>query len=82
MSIDSLFEKFANYITERISTFVAFLFFLFTAGAVYGAIVMSKSVGYGTYLLIIPAALGLIAYYHRGASLVLFVLFLIFFVIL
>ncbi|MFH1256935.1 MAG: hypothetical protein V1494_06625 [Candidatus Diapherotrites archaeon] len=75
---DSWFDKLSDYVTGTISGFVAFLFFLFAAGAVYGALIVAKGSPFGGYLIVLPAVLGLITYYSRDIALVVFVFFLLF----
>jgi len=69
---DNFFEKVENYITGGISTFVAFLFFLVTIGALYGFFVASKKGDYQEWFLIAPAIAGLIAYYNRAFAIAVF----------
>ncbi len=70
--VDGWIERVERYITGTISSFVAFLFFLFALGAMYGAVVISKSDELGIYLIIALALIGLIAYYSRTFSLIIF----------
>ncbi len=63
--VDQYFDKFSSWLSERIAAFVAFLFFLFAAGAFYGTFIVSRFPEYGFYLLAAPIVLALIAYYNR-----------------
>lgn len=69
---DKYFEKASAWLGERISRFVSFLFLLFFAGAIYGAVIVSKFPGHSIYLLGAPALLALVAYYNRIVAAVLF----------
>ncbi len=79
--VDNWFGKISDYVTGGISSFVAFLFFVFAAGAIYGSLAISKS-QLGTYLIIAPAIIGLIAYYNRGFSIIMFAGIILVFVVL
>ncbi|MBU0662051.1 MAG: hypothetical protein ABH854_03920 [Candidatus Diapherotrites archaeon] len=81
-TLDRWIARFVGHVTKQISTVVAALFLLFALGAVYGSLVTARQHELGTWLLIAPAALGLLAYYSRGFALALFVLIVIFFAIL
>lgn len=81
-TVDKLFERLSNYVTRRISVFVAFLFFIFTLGSVYGSWIIIRKAPLAEILIIIPALMGLLAYYNRsfataifGAIILLFVIF-------
>jgi len=76
--IDSWYEKIMGYITNRISSFVAFLFFLFAIGAVFGICVAMRWPHLASWIVIIPAVIGLIAYYNRTFATVMFFLLLVF----
>lgn len=79
--VDGWVEKVLDYVTAQISSFVAFLFLLFSAGAVYGSAITSRQHELGTWLLIAPAVLGLIAYYSRTFALAVFALLILLIVI-
>lgn len=70
---DRLFARLSNWLSERIAAFVAFLFVLFGAGAIYGAAIVPRFPGYEPYLLIAPFGVALLAYYSRGLAIALFV---------
>jgi len=72
---DNWFQKIEDYITSGISRFVAFLFFLVTLGAVLGYIVAIR--GEGEYLILVPAAAGILSYYSRDFAVAAFGLFVI-----
>lgn len=78
---DRYFAKISKWLGERISAFVAFLFLLFAAGALYGTFIVSRLPQYSPYLLGAPIALALIAYYNRTAAVVLFAGIVLLFVI-
>ncbi len=80
--IDSFFVGVADYIGKQISRFVAFLFFVFTAGAVYGALLAYRQVQFAELFIILPAALGIIAYYNRTFALVIFIAVVLLFVVI
>ena len=69
---DDFFKKIETRITEKISTFVAFLFFLITLGTFFGFMVASKHGEYQQWLLILPAVAGLFAYYNRAFAIAAF----------
>lgn len=60
---DNVFKKVEDYITKSIQSFVAFLFILVSIGAVIGYLVAQKPGS--EWLVLVPAAAGLIAYYNR-----------------
>lgn len=79
--IDSLFQRVVGYVGKQISTFVAFLFFLFTAGVAFGVFISMRFPELVPYFVIAPAIMGLIAYYNRTVATILFVaLILVFFI--
>ena len=82
MKVDEILTRISNYVTGTISSFVAFLFFLFALGAIYGALIVSRYPHLGIYLIIAPALVGLIAYYSRTFSLIIFAGVVLFFLIL
>jgi low affinity Fe/Cu permease len=69
---DRLFGKLSGWLGRKISTFVAFLFLLFAAGAFYGSLIVPRAGQWGALLLIAPLALALVAYYNRGVAVILF----------
>jgi len=70
---DKLFGKLSGWLGKQISTFVAFLFLLFAAGAFYGSFIVPKAGQWGALLLAAPLALALVAYYSRGIAVILFI---------
>ena len=78
---DRFFSKASGWLSERISAFVAFLFLLFGAGALYATFVVPRISGYEPYLLAAPFLLALIAYYNRTVATVLFIGLLIMFIV-
>ncbi len=78
---DRYFAKVSAWLSERIAAFVAFLFLLFAAGAVYGTVIVPKFPQYEFYLVAAPIGLALIAYYNRGVATVLFAGLVLLFVI-
>ena len=80
--VDSAFKRILDYVGKGIQTFVAFLFFIFAAGAIFGYLVILGKLPYGEFLIILPAALGLIAYYNRMFAVFLFVIFILGFFLL
>jgi len=69
---DRYFARVSNWLGERIAAFVAFLFLLFAAGAIYGALIVPRFPEYSALLLAAPVAIALVAYYNRTAATVLF----------
>lgn len=74
---DPWLEKLSAYITASISSFVAFLFFVLTVGMIFGFIAVKRFPDISTWLILLPAILGLFAYYNRDFALFFFFLFLI-----
>lgn len=79
---DNWYDRIATYVSEQISTFVAFLFILFTIGAAYGVFFAAKFPHLVVPAILAPAFIGLVAYYNRVFATIMFVLFLIAFIIL
>jgi H+/gluconate symporter-like permease len=82
---DDLFNKIIDYVQGGIATFVAFLFLLITLGAIFGALVVTRSgglSGIAPILLITPALLGFVAYYNRDFAVAIFALLFLFFIFL
>ncbi len=82
---DDLFGKIVDYVSGGIATFVAFLFLLITLGAIFGALVVAHAGTVGgivPFILIAPAALGVLAYYNRDFAIAIFILLLLFFIFL
>ncbi len=71
-TIDKAFDKFSSYLSDRISTFVAFLFVLIAVGAFYGYLVVPRFPEISIYLLLTPLGLALVAYYNRTFATILF----------
>lgn len=78
---DRYFSRISGWLSERISAFVAFLFLLFGAGAVYATFIVPRLPEFAPYLLAAPFVLALIAYYNRTAATILFAALLLFFVL-
>lgn len=77
---DSAFDRILHYTTGKIATFVAFMFFLIAAGAIYAVIVTRAPLDtISSVLILAPAITGLLAYSNRDAALIIFFLFLVFF---
>ena len=68
--VDSAFQKILNYVGKQISNFVAFLFLLFTAGIAFGMYVTHNYPEYSGLFILIPALLGLVAYYNRTVAII------------
>jgi ABC-type multidrug transport system fused ATPase/permease subunit len=80
-SVDQWFNKVLEYIGQKISTFIAFLFFLFTMGAVFGAVSIVRFPEYAPIMIFAPAALGLVAYYNRTIATIAFIVLIVLFII-
>lgn len=78
--IDNRLTSLTDYLGAQISRFVAFLFLLFAAGAIFGAFVYTTYPKYGLWFILAPIVLGLIAYYSRTFAIILFAIFAAFFV--
>ena len=79
--VDKYFDRVSSWLSERIAAFVAFLFLLFGAGAIYGAVIVPRFSQYGFYLLGAPLVLALIAYYNRPAATLTFAGLVLFFAV-
>ncbi len=77
-TIDLWYTKIMSSITAGVSSFVAFLFFLFTIGAFFGLITAMRWPHLASWIVIIPAIIGLIAYYNRTFATAVFFLLIIF----
>jgi len=76
-TVDNWFEKIQKYVTGKIGSFAAFLFFLYAAGALTAIIVISKYPQQVGLVVLIPAVAGAIAYYNRAfATIAFFILIL------
>src|SRR3989338_2108204 len=73
--IEGWINRLIGYVTSQIRTFVAFLFFVFTLGAILGILIMYKAPQYAGLLVLAPAVMGLLAYYNTVVAIVLFILF-------
>jgi hypothetical protein len=78
---DKYFSRISEWLSARISAFVAFLFLLFGAGALYATFIIPRLPEFGPYLLAAPFVLALIAYYNRTAATILFAGLLLMFVL-
>lgn len=79
---DDWYKKIQDYLTKKIGTFVAFLFVLFSMGALIAIIIMSKYPQHAFLVALIPAIAGIIAYYNRAfATGIFFVLIIAMFII-
>ncbi len=79
---DNWYDQVATYVSEQVSTFVAFIFFIITLGAIYGALVAARNPALEPILIIAPAVLGLVAFYNRDIATLFFALFIVAFIIL
>ncbi len=73
---DKWFKKILTYITKKIQTFVAFLFLLISIGMLLGYLAVIHTGENAIFFMIIPACLGLLAYFNRDLAIIFFVLFL------
>lgn len=80
-NFDDWVNKLLGFVSKQISIFVAFLFFIFTLGAVYGWFLISIGTQYVEYLIILPAVMGIIAYYNRIFAIAVFVIVLAFLIL-
>ena len=74
--VDKIFGRVMDYIGEKIAKLVAFMLLIITIGAIFGFYVAQKS-GNPLFLLI-PACLGIVAYYERDIATLIFVGILLF----
>lgn len=63
---DNWFAKIEDYIGQSISTFAASIFLIFTMGAVFGHLFTQTNPN----LLVVPAVLGVLAYYNRAFAVI------------
>lgn len=71
--VDSWFEKIQDYVTEVIGAFVAFLFLIFALGAGFALFVAKQWPDKAFFIVLIPAASGLLAYYNRTYATLVFI---------
>ena len=76
-ALDRLFKSISDYAARGIQNFVAFMFFLVTVGAVFGYFVTKLALPFGEWLILVPAVLGIVAYYSRTLAIFIFVFFLL-----
>ena len=74
--IVDFFQKIGDFITDGISKFIASLFVLISIGAVLGYFAAQKG-GMFTWLIILPAIIGLFAFYNRGFAIFAFLLIIL-----
>ena len=74
---DPWFNKIENYVTAKIGSFVAFLFFLIAMGAGIALFVIERWPEAAPMAVIIPAIAGIVAYYNRTFALIMFVLLIV-----
>ena len=80
--IDSWYKKIQDYLTKKIGTFVAFMFFLYAIGALTTILVMTKYPQHIYLIVIIPAIAGVISYYNRAfATATFFLIMLLIFLV-
>jgi len=75
---DSWFKKIQTYVTQKIGTFVAFLFLIFALGAVITIQIMTRWPQYSHLVVILPLLAGIISYYNRAVATFFFFLFIFF----
>lgn len=75
---DSWYEKVKGYVTKKVSTFVAFIFLLIALGVVVGIQATHYFSGAAWGIVIIPAGIGIIAYYNRAFATILFMIMMLF----
>ena len=80
--VDRWFQGVLNYVGKTVSTFVAFLYFILTIGMLIGWVVTFRAPEAMPLLAMLPAAIGLLAYYNRVFATIAFVGFLVLFVFL
>lgn len=80
-SFDAWVNKVLGYVSKQISVFVAFLFFVFTLGAVYSWFLISMGTQYIEYLIVLPAVMGIIAYYNRAFAIAVFIIVIAFMIL-
>lgn len=71
---DDWFKKVEDWITKSIKGFVAAIFFLVGVGAIIGALAISSN---HSWIIFLPFALGLLAYYSRDFAVVILALIVI-----
>lgn len=74
---DGLFTKVEKYVTQKIGTFVAFLFLIFTLGAVISIQVSARWPEQTHLVVILPLLAGLVSYYNRAIASFFFSVFII-----
>ena len=74
---DDILKSIIKRVTGAVSSFVAFLFFVFTAGMLFGLYLSQID----PVFLFLPPVLGLVAYYNEKLALLLFAGLLILFLL-
>lgn len=75
--VDNWLSSALKWATKTIGAFIAFLFFVFTAGMLFALYISQID----PVFLFLPPAMGLLAYYNEKIALLLFAGLLIFFVL-
>ena len=73
-----IIENLVKTTTKTISRVVAFMFFVFTAGMLFGLFIQNSA---HPWLLFIPPILGLLAFYSETIAILIFVLTLVIFIL-
>lgn len=75
--VDSWYDQVLAFVSQQISSFVAFLFLMFSAGAFYGAWVSARWHSDLHLFLLAPIAMAVIAYYNRTFATIVLILILV-----
>lgn len=74
---DNWFTKIEKYVTQKIGTFVAFLFLIFAMGAIITIQVMTRWPQHSYLVVVLPLIAGVISYYNRAIASFFFILFML-----
>ncbi len=75
-AVDQFLSSIVKTFTTSIKSFVAFLFFVFSAGMLFGLFISKVD----AVFLFLPPLLGLVAYYNEKVALLAFAALVVFFI--
>ncbi|MDO8634394.1 MAG: hypothetical protein Q7K34_03845 [archaeon] len=79
--MDSVFQKIADYVAEKIASFVALLFIFIFIGVVFTVIVLKIPPSEINPILLAPLVAAIISYYNRDIATILFLGLILIFII-
>ncbi len=73
---DDWYTKIEKYVTQKIGTFVAFLFLIFALGALITIQIVTRWPQHSYLVVILPLIAGVISYYNRAVATFFFIIFM------